>query len=58
MAQYVATGDKRVLPFPVVPIKPLPLHALHRAYVSAVISWYRLTDGGVKSVAAGGAARR
>ena len=58
MAQYVATGDKRALPFPVVPIKPLPLHALHRAYVSAVISWYRLTDGGVKSVAAGGAARR
>jgi glycine/D-amino acid oxidase-like deaminating enzyme len=58
MAQYVATGDKRALPFPVVPIKPLPLHALHRAYVSAVISWYRLTDGGVKSVSAGAAARR
>ena len=26
MAAYVATGDKRALPFPVVPIKPLPLH--------------------------------
>lgn len=49
IADYVASGDSRALPFPVVPIKPLPLHPLHRAYVSAIIAWYRLTDGGVKS---------
>jgi hypothetical protein len=49
MAEYVATGNKRALPFPIVPAKPLPLHALNRAYVSAIIAWYRMTDGGVKS---------
>jgi len=48
MAGYIATGDRSRLPFPVVPIKPLPLHALNELYVSAIITWYRLTDGGVK----------
>jgi glycine/D-amino acid oxidase-like deaminating enzyme len=51
MAAYVASGDRAALPFPVVPIEPLPLHALHRLYVSAIITWYRLTDGGVKAAA-------
>ncbi len=51
MADYVATGDRAALPFPVVPIEPLPLHALHKLYVSAIITWYRLTDGGVKAAA-------
>ena len=48
MAGWCASGDRRDLPFPVVPIEPLPLHALHKLYVSAIISWYRMTDGGVK----------
>lgn len=52
MAQYIATGDKGRLPFPVVPIKPLPLHALNELYVSAIIAWYRLTDGGMTDKAA------
>lgn len=52
MAEYIATGDKGRLPFPVVPIKPLPLHALNELYVSAIIAWYRLTDGGMKDKAA------
>jgi len=51
IAEYVATGDPGALPFPVTGIKPLPLHALHKAYVSAIIAWYRLTDGGVKASA-------
>jgi glycine/D-amino acid oxidase-like deaminating enzyme len=51
LARYLTNGDRRALPFPVVPIKPLPLHPLHKAYVSAIISWYRLTDGGVKAAA-------
>jgi glycine/D-amino acid oxidase-like deaminating enzyme len=49
LARYIADGDRAALPFPVVPIKPLPLHALHTLYVSAIIAWYRLTDGGVKA---------
>jgi glycine/D-amino acid oxidase-like deaminating enzyme len=52
MADYLVTGDKARLPFPVVPIKPLPLHALNELYVSAIIAWYRMTDGGMKDRAA------
>ena len=37
----------RRLPLPLTPIAPLPLHALHRLYVSAIIAWYRLSDGGL-----------
>jgi glycine/D-amino acid oxidase-like deaminating enzyme len=51
MAEYLATGEKRALPFPITPIKPLPFHALNQLYVSAIIAWYRLTDGGVKDAA-------
>ena len=36
---------------PLAPIKPLPLHPMHKAYVSAIIAWYRMTDGGVKAAA-------
>ena len=49
MATYLVSGRREDLPFPIVPIKPLPLHALHTLYVSAIIAWYRLTDGGVKA---------
>jgi glycine/D-amino acid oxidase-like deaminating enzyme len=52
MAEYLTTGDKARLPFPVTPITPLPLHALNELYVSAIIAWYRLTDGGMKDRAA------
>lgn len=51
MAEYVASGDAKTLPFPIVPVRPLPLHAFHKAYTSAIIAWYRLTDGGVKRAA-------
>jgi glycine/D-amino acid oxidase-like deaminating enzyme len=49
LADYAATGDRAVLPFPVVPVTPLPFHALHRLYVSAIVTWYRMTDGGLKA---------
>lgn len=52
MADYLVSGDKAHLPFPVTPITPLPLHALNELYVSAIIAWYRLTDGGMKDRAA------
>lgn len=47
MAEYVATGDANALPLPLTPIQPLPLYALRRLYVSAVVTWYRLNDGGL-----------
>lgn len=50
MARYVAGGDRAELPFPISPIKPLPFHVFNQAYVSAIIAWYRLTDGGVKEL--------
>ncbi|OZI66395.1 NAD(P)/FAD-dependent oxidoreductase [Bordetella genomosp. 11] len=47
MADYVATGDAAALPVPLSEIRPFPLYGLRRLYVNAVVSWYRLTDGGV-----------
>lgn len=47
LAEYIATGDKQALPVAPSPIKPFPLYGLRRLYVSAVIGWYRMTDGGV-----------
>jgi glycine/D-amino acid oxidase-like deaminating enzyme len=47
MAHYVATGDRDALPLPPVPIKPLPMHAFHRAYMAGLIAWYRTQDGGL-----------
>jgi len=48
MAAYIATGNADALPLPLTSIAPLPLHALHRLYVSAIIGWYRLSDGGIR----------
>jgi glycine/D-amino acid oxidase-like deaminating enzyme len=48
LARYVATGDRAALPLPIVSIQPIPLHALRRLYVGAIIAWYRFTDGGVR----------
>ena len=47
MAGYLATGNAAELPFPIVPVKPLPLHALHKLYLSAIVAWYSLNDGGL-----------
>jgi len=47
LAQYLGTGDAKALPVPLSDLRPFPLHGLRRIYVSAVIGWYRMTDGGV-----------
>lgn len=47
MADYVTTGDSAALPLPIQPMKPLPFHALHRAYMAGIIAWYRMQDGGL-----------
>lgn len=48
MAEYIATSDAKALPFPFTPIEPIPFHGLQRVYVGAVVTWYRLTDGGLR----------
>jgi hypothetical protein len=47
LAEYLASGDVRALPVAPSTIKPFPLYGLRRLYISAVIAWYRMTDGGV-----------
>lgn len=47
MAEYVATGDANALPVPLSPVAPFPLYGLRRLYVNAVVTWYRMTDGGI-----------
>jgi len=45
LADYVASGDAAVLPLPIRPIKPIPLHRFRRLGVAAHIAWYRVLDG-------------
>ena len=49
LARYLGSGQKADLPLPILPITPIPAHGLNRLYVSAIIAWYRMTDGGVKA---------
>jgi glycine/D-amino acid oxidase-like deaminating enzyme len=42
LAAYLRTGAP--LPFPFVPVRPIPFHRLQRLYVAAVIGYYRLRD--------------
>jgi glycine/D-amino acid oxidase-like deaminating enzyme len=44
IAAYIATGDDAALPLPVTPLRGVPFHRFHQAYVSALIAWYRLAD--------------
>jgi glycine/D-amino acid oxidase-like deaminating enzyme len=44
LAAYVASGDAKHLPFPVSPIRPIPLHAFRQVGVAATIAWYRMLD--------------
>jgi len=47
IADHVATGQADALPLPLVPMRSLPFHALHRAYLAAIVAWYRMQDGGL-----------
>lgn len=37
-------GKNEVFPFPVSPVRQIPLHRLQRLYLGAGIAWYRLLD--------------
>jgi len=47
MADYVAGGDASALPVPITPIVPFPMYGLRKLYVNAVVTWYRMNDGGL-----------
>jgi hypothetical protein len=46
MAAHLS-GDQQALPLPPAEPRHFPLHGLRRAYISAVVAWYRLRDGGL-----------
>jgi glycine/D-amino acid oxidase-like deaminating enzyme len=47
MAAYLTSGKADDLPLPVTGIRGLPLHSLRRLYISAIVAWYRMRDGGL-----------
>jgi glycine/D-amino acid oxidase-like deaminating enzyme len=44
LAHYALAGDERVLPFPITPLRPIPLHEFRQIGVAATIAWYRMLD--------------
>jgi glycine/D-amino acid oxidase-like deaminating enzyme len=47
MGKHVAarmTGSAEGFPFPISPIRPIPLHGLQRLYIAAGVAWYTLLD--------------
>lgn len=44
LADYIASGDAAVLPLPLSPLRPIPLHRFRRVGVAARIAWYRMLD--------------
>ncbi|CAM5762233.1 FAD-dependent oxidoreductase [Labrys miyagiensis] len=44
LSDYVLSGDSRVLPFELTPIRPIPFHRFRHIGIGAAIAWYRLLD--------------
>lgn len=44
LARYVTSGDARALPFPILPMRPIPFHFLQQVYVAAAVAWFRFLD--------------
>jgi glycine/D-amino acid oxidase-like deaminating enzyme len=43
-ADYIVTGDDMALPFPRLPLRPIPFHGLRQLYFGAAVAWYRFLD--------------
>jgi glycine/D-amino acid oxidase-like deaminating enzyme len=43
-ADYIVNGDETALPFPRLPIRPIPFHSLRQVYFAAAVAWYRFLD--------------
>lgn len=44
LVDFLETGDRKRLPFPVTPVRPIPFHAFRQIGVAATIAWYRMLD--------------
>lgn len=44
LVDFLETGDRNRLPFPVTPIRPIPFHGFRQIGVAATIAWYRMLD--------------
>lgn len=44
LVDFLESGDRNRLPFPVTPIRPIPFHAFRQIGVAATIAWYRMLD--------------
>jgi glycine/D-amino acid oxidase-like deaminating enzyme len=44
LAEYLAERDPLVLPFPITPIRPIPLHRFRKLGIAAMIAWYLFRD--------------
>lgn len=44
LVDFLETGDRKRLPFPIIPIRPIPFHAFRQIGVAATIAWYRMLD--------------
>jgi glycine/D-amino acid oxidase-like deaminating enzyme len=44
VVDYLIHGDPDVLPLPITPITPIPLHRFRKIGVGALIAWYRMLD--------------
>ena len=47
MASYLLSGKTDALPLPVTGVAGFPLHRFRQLYLSAIIAWYRMNDGGL-----------
>lgn len=47
MANYIVSNKADALPLPISTMKSFPLHQFRRLYLSAIIAWYQMNDGGL-----------
>jgi glycine/D-amino acid oxidase-like deaminating enzyme len=44
LAKYMVERDPLVLPFPITPIRPIPLHRFRKIGIAAMMGWYLFKD--------------
>jgi glycine/D-amino acid oxidase-like deaminating enzyme len=44
LVDFLESGDRKRLPFPIAPIRPIRFHAFRQVGVATTIAWYRMLD--------------